>query len=244
MSNLQRTSGSLLLNVCLIAVLCLSLKAPAVRHVVVAVGAVGICGVCMGAVVATGANYQIKGAYSIPCTGIDQAVGTTGAGTGLTLTTGNLATAKEIAIGALREASGTGGIPLAIFNPPTSWPTLIDSFINSAYASMTTTITTTPLTYNPSWSPTSPFNQAVLATFPLSSTINTGSMNLTMKYQAYPGDTQSSLGPFTITPSLEFQTFHLRSRQVAMHLDWATATGFTARVEAIRFRVSPSGKRP
>jgi hypothetical protein len=73
---------------------------------------------------------------------------------------------------------------------------------------------------------------------------NNGSVNITLKTVAYPGSAPNSFGPYSMTPTTEFFSVRARARQVAMRLDWANYPGFSARAQAIRFRLGPAGKRP
>jgi len=72
----------------------------------------------------------------------------------------------------------------------------------------------------------------------------TASVDLTLSGTNYPGDSPLSSTPVTMTPTTRWLPARMRKRQIQMRLDWAASLGFSARVEAIRFRVAQSGRGP
>ncbi len=71
-----------------------------------------------------------------------------------------------------------------------------------------------------------------------------GAVTITLKAVRYPGGPQQQYGPYSVTPTTQFFSTRVRSKQVAMRYDWAPLLGYSARVGATAFRVKPAGTRP
>ncbi len=71
-----------------------------------------------------------------------------------------------------------------------------------------------------------------------------GSVDLVVHSINYPGDTQRSYGPFTFNATTQQVFPRIRAREIAMRLNWAATSGFTARVGAMAFTIASAGRRP
>lgn len=71
-----------------------------------------------------------------------------------------------------------------------------------------------------------------------------GSLSFTLWAVNYPTDTPQMFGPYTVTSSTQVIPVRARARQIALRVDWEEATGFSARLGAIRARIAPAGRRP
>jgi len=71
-----------------------------------------------------------------------------------------------------------------------------------------------------------------------------GSVNITLGTTNYPADSEVDTLLGAASPTTEWLPARARARQIAIRLDWAAATGFGARLEALRFVTAAAGRRP
>lgn len=71
-----------------------------------------------------------------------------------------------------------------------------------------------------------------------------GAVSLTLYGVNYPGDSPFVKGPYGLDSKNRYIRPELRCRQIALRLDWAARTGFSARLGTPRVRAIPAGSRP
>lgn len=69
----------------------------------------------------------------------------------------------------------------------------------------------------------------------------TPQVSVTMLFTNWPGDTETSQGPFVVTPETEYITVRVRARQVALKIEM-DGLDMWFRLGAFRLRVSPAGR--
>ncbi len=73
---------------------------------------------------------------------------------------------------------------------------------------------------------------------------NDGGVNVTLKAVRYPGGPVQEYGPYSCTPTTQYFSTRIRSKQIALRYDWEPLLGYSARVGATAFRVKRAGSRP
>jgi hypothetical protein len=73
------------------------------------------------------------------------------------------------------------------------------------------------------------------------STANPPSVTVTLYFRNWPGDTPTTEGPFTVTPTTEYITFRTRAREVAIEVE-CSALGVWFRLGLPFLRTQPAGR--
>lgn len=71
-----------------------------------------------------------------------------------------------------------------------------------------------------------------------------GGVDVILKGVRYPQGPTVEMGPFSMTPTTQFFSTRLRAKQMAVRFEWNALKGYSARIEAMAFRVKPTGTRP
>lgn len=71
-----------------------------------------------------------------------------------------------------------------------------------------------------------------------------GSVNISVGTMMYPGLAPQSYGPFPVTSTQPFFIVHGRGRGAAVTYEWGETRGFSARIGAVQFDISPAGAAP
>lgn len=71
-----------------------------------------------------------------------------------------------------------------------------------------------------------------------------GAVAVTLKGIKYAQDSYYQVGPLGLDQANRYVRPRMRAKSVAIRIDWAARTGFSARFGNWRFRVGPAGKRP
>ena len=70
----------------------------------------------------------------------------------------------------------------------------------------------------------------------------TGNLDYSIKYRPYPGATQQTKGPYTVSAATQKVDHRVRGRQIAIRVD-SSGTGQSWRFGSLRFRIAPDGER-
>lgn len=71
-----------------------------------------------------------------------------------------------------------------------------------------------------------------------------GFITLRIVAKNYPAEAGIKYGPYTVNRNTRFISLRTRARQIAFRVEWGAASGFSARLGAIRYRSHPAGLRP
>lgn len=71
-----------------------------------------------------------------------------------------------------------------------------------------------------------------------------GGVRISLRAANYPQGPKHLYGPYSMTPTTQWFTPHVRSRYVAVRYDWEPLPGFSARIGVTTFHVKPAGRLP